>query len=176
MDFLEIAQNRQSCRNFDPERAVEPEKLQSVLEAGRLSPSACNSQPYRISVCTGQAARDAAKACMSMGMNKFLTQAPVLLVLSEEGYNRTAALGARVKGNDYRSIDLGILTAYLTSQAHTQGLSTCIIGWLDDEKLRGACHLDAPVRLVIALGYAAEGETLRTKKRKTMDTLVSYKE
>lgn len=176
MDFLEIAKTRQSCRNFDVERQVEPEKLQAVLEAGRLAPSACNSQPYHITVCTGQRAKTVAKACMGLGMNKFLDQVPVLLVLSEDRYNKTAAMGARVKGNDYRSIDLGILTAYLTSEAHTQGLGSCIIGWLDDEKLRATCGLEAPVRLVIALGYEAEGETLRAKKRKEMDTLVSYSE
>ena len=59
---------------------------------------------------------------------------------------------------DYRSIDIGIAAAYLTAEAAAQGLSTCIIGWLDDAKLRAACGLNQPVRLVIALGYAKEGD------------------
>ena len=46
MDFLEIANARQSCRSYDENRAVEPEKLEKVLEAARLAPSACNGQPY----------------------------------------------------------------------------------------------------------------------------------
>ena len=45
MDFLEIAKTRQSCRSYDETRPVEPEKLNAVLEAGRLAPSACNGQP-----------------------------------------------------------------------------------------------------------------------------------
>jgi nitroreductase len=87
-----------------------------------------------------------------MGMNKFATDAPVLLVISERPYVASAALGAKVKKNDYRSIDIGILAAYITAEATAQGLSTCILGWLDDAKLRELCHLDAPVRLVITLG------------------------
>ncbi|MBQ3094476.1 MAG: nitroreductase family protein [Clostridia bacterium] len=173
MNFTEIAMTRQSCRRYDVTRPVENDKLQAVLEAARLAPSACNGQPYHITVCTGDTAKRVAKATMGMGMNKFAADAPVLLVLSEEAYVKTAALGARVKGNDYRSIDIGIVAAYLTAEAAAQGLGTCILGWLDDAVIREACGLSRPVRLVITLGYAAE-ETLREKKRKGLDELVSY--
>jgi nitroreductase len=173
MDFLEIANHRQSCRAYDPERMVEQEKLDAVLEAVRLAPSACNGQPYRLTVCRGEKAKAVAKATQGMGMNKFADQAPVLIVISEAPYTKAAALGAKVKGNDYRSIDIGIATAYLTAEADTQGLSTCILGWLEDGKIREICGLDAPVRLVITLGYAAEGDKLRPKKRKDIAELVT---
>ena len=176
MDFLEIAQTRQSCRSYDEARPVEREKLDAILEAVRLSPSACNGQPYKITVCTGNAAQEVALACRGLGMNKFAVQAPVLLVISEQPYVKSAAMGAKVKNNDYRSIDIGIVTAYLTAEATTQGLSTCILGWFDDDKLRKICDLDAPARLVITLGYAAEGDVLRKKVRKDLDALVAYKE
>ena len=172
MNFTEIAQNRQSCRSYDPARAVEEEKLSAILESARLAPSACNGQPYHITVCKGEAAKEAAKATQGMGMNKFATDAPVLLVISERPYVATAAVGAKVKGNDYRSIDIGILAAYITAEAAAQGLSTCILGWLDDKRLRSLCHLEAPVRLVITLGYAKEGDPLRQKKRKALAELV----
>ena len=173
MNFTEIAKERQSCRSYDEERPVEQEKINAILEAVRLAPSACNGQPYHITVCRGQAAKEVAKATMGMGMNKFAAQAPVLMVLSEEPYVRTAAVGAKLKGNDYRSIDIGIAAAYLTAEAAAQGLGTCILGWLDDEKLRKLCGLSESVRLVITLGYAAEGEKLREKKRKELSELVS---
>ena len=99
--------------------------------------------------------------------------APVLIVISEEPYCQTAALGAKVKKNDYRSIDIGIAAAYLTAEATAQGLGTCILGWLDDEKIRKICSLSYPVRLVITLGYAKEGDQLRTKKSKDLDELVT---
>ena len=175
MNFLEIANNRQSCRSYDENRAVEPEKLEKVLEAARLAPSACNGQPYILTVCTGEKAKEVALLTRGMGgMNKFAVQAPVCIVVSEGAYCRSAALGARVKGNDYRSIDIGIVTAYLTAEATAQGLSTCILGWLDDEKIKKAIGCDGTTRLVITLGYAAEGDKLRTKKRKELGELVRF--
>ena len=173
MNFTEIAQARQSCRAYDPDRSVEQEKLDAILEAVRLAPSACNGQPYHLTVCRGETAKAVAKATMGMGMNKFAAEAPILIVISEEAYVKTAALGAKVKGNDYRSIDIGIAAAYLTAEAAAQGLGTCILGWLDDEKIRSLCDLTRPVRLVVTLGYAAD--TPREKKRKSIDELVSEK-
>lgn len=175
MHFLEIAQARQSCRSYDSTRMVEKEKLDQVLEAARLAPSACNGQPYHLTVCYGDTAREVAKATTGMGMNRFAVQAPVMIVISEEEYVKSAALGARVKNNDYRSIDIGIVCAYLTAEAAAQGLSTCILGWFDDEKIRALCGLKKPVRLVVTLGYAAEGDALRPKKRKDMEELVHHK-
>ena len=174
MNFTEIALTRQSCRSYDETRAVEEEKLNAILAAACLAPSACNSQPYHFTVCQGQIAQEVAAATQGMGMNKFSSQAPVLIVISEADYNKTAALGAKVKGNDYRSIDIGITTAYLTAEATAQGLSTCILGWLDDEKIRKICGIDQPVRLVITLGYAKD-DPIRNKKRKELTKLVTYK-
>ena len=172
MNFTEIAKARQSCRKYDSTRAVEQEKINAILEAARLAPSACNGQPYHITVCKRDAAKKVAKATQGMGMNKFATDASVMLVISEKPYVATAALGAKVKGNDYRSIDIGILAAYITAEATEEGLGTCILGWLDDAKIREICALDGAVRLVITLGYAKDGDPLRAKKRKEADQLV----
>lgn len=174
MDFLEIAKTRQSCRSY-AQTPVEQEKLDAVLEALRLAPSACNGQPYFVTVCRGETAKAVAAACQGMGMNKFASQAPVVLVLSEKAYVKTAAVGSKVKHNDYRSIDIGIAAAYMTAEATAQGLGSCILGWLDDEKIRKICDLTQPVRLVITLGYAQEGEPLRPKKRKDLSELTAYR-
>lgn len=175
MNFTEIAENRQSCRSYDPAKPVEEEKLLAILSAARLAPSACNGQPYHITVCKGETAKKAARATQSMGMNMFASDAPVLLVISEEAYVKTAALGAKVKGNDYRSIDIGILSAYITAEATAQGLGSCILGWLEDEKLRKICDVNGAVRLVITIGYPKAGEKLRPKKRKDLEELISEK-
>ena len=175
MNFREIAEQRQSCRSYNSERMVEKEKLDAILEVARLSPSACNGQPYHITVCTGETAKKVAKATQGMGINKFAPEAPVLLVISEKPYVKTAALGARMKKNDYRSMDIGILSAYITAEATAQGLGSCILGWLDEDKIREICtNIDGTVRLVITLGYAKDEDKLRNKKRKDMDELVSY--
>lgn len=172
MNFMEIAETRQSCRSYDPDRRVEQEKLDAVLEAVRLAPSACNGQPYHLTVCRGEKAKEVAAGTMGMGMNKFAAQAPVLIVISEEPYVKTAALGAKLKGIDYRSIDIGIAAAYLTAEATAQGLATCILGWVDDDKIRKACNLGAKTHLVITLGYAKE-DKLRKKVRKERSELVT---
>ena len=174
MSFMEIALARQSTRAYDETREVEAHKLAQVLEAGRLAPSACNGQPYHFTVCRGEAKEKIARAVSGVGINGFAKDAPVLIVISEEDYCRTAAIGAKLKKNDYRSIDIGIAAAYMTAEAQTQGLSTCILGWLDDEKIRETCALTHPARLVIALGYAKEDEKHREKKRKDFDELVTF--
>ena len=173
MDFQKLISMRESCRSYDEAKQVEEEKIQAILEAVRLAPSACNGQPYHLTVCRGEKAKAVAKATQGMGMNKFASQAPVLIVISEEHYVKTAALGAKLKGNDYRSIDIGIAAAYLTAAATEQGLSTCILGWLDDMKLREICGVSHPVRLVITLGYS-KNDTIRDKKRKDLEELISY--
>lgn len=174
MNFFEIAENRQSCRSYNSERPVEKGKISSILEAAKLSPSACNGQPYHITVCEGECAKRVAKATTGMGMNKFAVDAPVMLVISEKPYVKTAAVGNKLTGNDYRSIDIGILSAYITAEAAAQGLGTCILGWFDDKKIRKICELDSAVRLVITLGYAKDTDKLRPKKRKELQELVTF--
>lgn len=173
MNFREIAEARQSCRSFDPSRDAEPEKIRAILESAILAPSACNGQPYHFTVCRGDNARLVGAATTGMGMNKFTQNAPIMIVVSEKEYVASAALGAKVKKNDYRSIDIGITTAYLTAEACVQGLSTCILGWFDNNKIREICSLDGNVRLVIAVGYASGDDKLRTKKRKNYDEIVT---
>lgn len=175
MNFTEIAQARQSCRSYDPCRMVEKEKIDAVLNAARLAPSACNGQPYHFTVLQGPVAREAALLTQGMGgMNKFAVDAPVLIVISEMPYVKTAAFGAKAKNNDYRSMDIGIAAAYLTAEAAAQGLGTCILGWFDDEKLRQLCGIGYPIRLVITLGYPGEKDQPRVKKRKDMEALVTW--
>ena len=172
MSLLPWMLTRQSDRAYT-DQPVEREKLDDILEAARLAPSACNGQPYLITVCTGETATAVAKQTQGMGMNRFASQAPVMLVISERPYVKSAALGAKVKHNDYRSIDIGIVAAYITAQAAELGLGSCILGWFDDLKIRELCGLDAPVRLCITLGYSADPP--RTKKRKSPDQLIQYK-
>ena len=171
MDFLEIARARYACRKYDATRAVEQEKLDDIIEAFRLAPSACNGQPYRLTVATGDMARSVAQEVTGMGMNRFALDAPVMLVLSEMPYVKTAALGAKIKNNDYRSMDIGIAVAYLTAEATCRGLGTCILGWFDDKNIRKICGLDHPVRLVVSLGYPLDEP--RGKKRKSKDELIT---
>lgn len=68
MDFKDLTETRQSCRKFDPAREVGDDKLRMILEAGRLSPSACNGQPYHLTVCHGEIKNEVAKATQGRGL------------------------------------------------------------------------------------------------------------
>ena len=172
MNFTEIAKNRQSCRSFDPDRPIEQEKLEAILAAAQLAPSACNGQPYHLTLCQGNIALEVAKATTDVGKNLFVTDARAVIVISEAPYVERAALGAKLQNNDYRSIDIGIVSAYITAEAAAQGLGSCIIGWMDSERLSNICNLSGRPRLVIVLGYAKD-DTLRAKKRKDLNELVT---
>ena len=171
MDFLEIANTRQACRSYDPTREIEREKLEKILEAARLAPSACNSQPYLITVCTGEKKELVAETTRGVGMNGFTKDVPVILVISEKP-EKKGVLGTLVPIDSYMALDMGIVAAYITAEATTQGLSSCIIGWFDDETVRKVCGNEGRTRLVIALGYAKEGDPIRKKVRKSLDQLV----
>ena len=175
MDFKDIANIRQSTRKYDTGRDVEKEKLERILEAARLAPSACNAQPYHLTVCRGDIKDRVARACMGMGINGFAPDAPIVIIISEAAYSATAALGAKLKGNDYRSIDIGIVAAYITAAATEEGLGSCILGWFDNEKVKSAAGISSNVRLVITLGYPNENDPQRKKKRKESNELISYR-
>ena len=174
MDFKEIAITRQSCRKFDETRQVEQEKLDAIINTARLAPSACNGQPYFITVCTGDKAKKVAKQTMSMGLNGFTISAPVQIVISEEPYVKTALVGSKLKGNDYRSMDIGIVASYITCEATAQGLGSCMLGWFSDKEIRKICNVNGAVRLVISIGYPRADDKQRAKKRKDMEKLVKY--
>ena len=89
--------------------------------------------------------------------------------------NRSVSVRGRVDNDTGIAIDIGIAAAYLTAEATAQGLDTSILGWLDDQKLRAITGIDAPARLVVLVGYAKEGDTLRKKTRKSIEELVTVK-
>ena len=174
--FLELVQSRQSDRAY-LDKPVETEKLNRILEAARLAPSACNSQPWKFIVVTDPEKRlQVAEATVSklLSMNHFTVQAPVQLIVIEDSANFSSSVGGWATDKHYPHIDLGIAAAHISLAAADEGLGSCIIGWCDEKRIRKA--LDIPknkrVMLVILLGYSAQ--PLREKKRKTIGEIVSY--
>ncbi len=174
MNFSELVNIRQSCRSFDKEKKLSDDLIETILSSALLAPSACNSQPYKIFVCVDDKAKQVAVATQGMGMNKFTADAPVQIVIAEDSYNKTAAIGAKMKNNDYRSIDIGILASHIVNASADSGVSSCILGWFDSKKIQQICETDNTIRLVISLGYASEGYQLRNKKRKPFSDVVKF--
>ena len=173
MTMIDLLNKRQSCRNFDPNKEVPKEILEEILEAARLSPSACNAQPYQFVVARGEEARFVA-SCRRHGLNKFIENCPAFILIFEESYNATAALGSTLQDQDYRSVDIGIATAFMSLRAEELGLGSCILGYFDEPKLRKHFKIKKRLRIILALGYAHPGELQRSKKRKTQEELTIW--
>lgn len=174
-DFLQLVQSRQSDRAYDKERPVETEKLERILEAGRLAPSACNAQPWKFVVITDkELAQKAGKATAGLGMNKFAKDAPVHILIVKESANITSLLGSKVKDKHFPLIDIGIATAHITLAAESEGLGSCILGWFDEKELKRLAGIPASKRLLldIVIGYPAKEK--RKKMRKPKDKVTSY--
>ena len=171
MDFLQLVLSRQSDRAYDKERPVEAEKLERILEAARLAPSACNSQPWSFIVANHEAAAKVAPCVQSGNVNRFAENCPAFIVIFEE----PAILMGGQANQKYAQIDLGIATAHLCYAATEQGLSTCIMGSFNQQQLLETLGLpaDKTIRLVLAIGYSAD-EHLRDKKRKPLDEIMTY--
>ena len=170
MDFSRLITRRQSVRKY-ADRQVPEELLEHLVEAVRLSPSASNSQPWRLILVTEPALKDrVARATFSrlVSFNRFAVQAPVLAVLVVEKAKVITQIGGRLKDRDFPLIDIGIAAAHFCLQATDLGLGTCMLGWFDEPRIRELLHIPADRRigLVITLGYAAEGAPLRPKLRK----------
>lgn len=176
--FWELIEQRESCRNYDENRPVEREKLLNCLEAARIAPSACNSQPWFFHAVTDAARiEEIRKSVQERGMNKFASKCPVLVVVTEEYAQLSPCVLEHVKRQDFASIDIGLATAQFCLAATAQGLSTCILGWLDEPKIQRIMEFPETrrVRLVLALGYAAD-DSHREKKRKAFDEMAAIYE
>lgn len=174
-DFLSLVESRQSDRSYDINHLVESEKLERILEAGRLAPSACNAQPWKFVVVTDkELAEKVGKSAAGLGMNKFARQAPVHILIVEESANITSLLGGKVKGKHFPLIDIGIVAAHLSLAAESEGLGSCIIGWFDEKEIKKLTGIPDSKRLLldIVIGYPAKEK--RKKIRKDKSKIVSY--
>lgn len=175
-DTLDLINSRQSDRKYS-DKPVEKEKLERIIEAGRMAPSACNAQPWKFIVVTDQELvlkiADAASAKL-VGMNSFVAQAPAILVIIREKPNMSSKVGATIKNKDYSRIDIGIATENICLQAKAEGIGSCIIGWFDERQIKKLLEVPRSkhVELIITMGYSLSNH--REKKRKPSEEIVSY--
>ena len=173
--MLDLILTRQSDRSYSS-KPVEKEKIERIIEAGRMAPSACNAQPWKfIVVDEKDLLRDLSEAASAklLGMNSFVNQAPVQIVVVREKANMSSRVGATIKNRDYSLIDIGIASENICLQAAAEGLGSCMIGWFDEKMVKKILKIPAGkrVELLITLGYPAK-ET-REKKRKPFSEVVS---
>ncbi len=174
-DFLSLVEARQSDRAYDLDRPVESEKLERILEAARLAPSACNAQPWRFVVITDpELAVKVGKATAGLGMNKFAKNAPVHILIVEESANLTSFLGSKIKDKYFPLVDIGIAAAHISLAAEDEGLGSCILGWFDEKEIKKLTGIPESKRLLldITIGYPVKDK--RKKLRKDKEKVISY--
>lgn len=174
--MLELIKSRQSDRSYTGQ-AVEKDKLERILEAGRLAPSACNAQPWKFIVVDDPMllSRMAEVASAKLlGMNAFVAQAPVQIVIVREKPNLSSRIGGTIKNKDYSLIDIGIASENICLQAAAEGLGSCMIGWFDEGMVRKILKIPVSkrVELIITIGYAAGNR--REKRRKPPEEVISH--
>ena len=177
MSFLELANKRYSVRNYES-RPVPREKIEQCIEAARLAPSACNSQPWKFVVVDDPGfISELAKAAFEgiLDFNNFVFKAPVLVLMVSERQKFFAKFAGVVKRKNFSLIDTGIAAEHFCLQAAEIGLGTCMLGWFNEKKTKKMLSIPGGkrVELIISVGFSAD-EEVPQKKRKSTDEILSY--
>ncbi len=168
MDFYNLIKNRESIRDYDSARPVEKEKLNRILNAGRLAPSASNRQPWRFMVISSDNMLKKVRACYH---RDWFRRAPHILVVAG---SRADAWVRQYDGYNSLETDLAIAMDHMILAAENEGVSTCWIAAFDPDILRDALSLERNeiVYAITPLGYPPKGFKKKGHKdRKSLEAI-----
>lgn len=170
MRFDQIVENRRSTRSFDS-RPIEKKDLLAIVEAARLAPSACNSQTWRFIAVTDRETlqRICREAMRPVIPNRWLEQAPLIVVGCSQLDIIANRIGTRVTGIEYYQIDLGIAMEHMVLKATELGLGTCWIGWFKEDKIKEILEIPDRIKVsvMLAVGFSKE-QKLKKRGRKPL--------
>lgn len=172
-DFMDLCVRRQSCRKF-ADRPVQHDDLVKCVEAARLAPSACNSQPWSFVVAEKpEIVEQIAKGAMVLGSNATIDTAKAFIVVVEEYALLMPRLRAMLDNQYFAKGDLGSATVYICLEAESLGLGTCIIGMFDRPMLRELLDIpnDKRIAALVSVGYP-EDQSVRPKVRKPLEEIL----
>lgn len=180
LNLLDLIRNRRSVRKYT-DKPVGKKDILTCLEAARLAPSACNSQPWKFIVVDNKDLKDklcdAAFSSVYSG-NKFVKTAPAIIAVVQEPTKLVAKIGSFFKDTKFRLIDIGISCEHFILQAHELGLGTCWIGWFNEKGVKELLKVpeDKRVHILISLGYAgyAQEQIIKDKTRKDLSEISSF--
>ncbi|MEE8360276.1 MAG: nitroreductase family protein [Candidatus Omnitrophota bacterium] len=174
--FKDLAQKRISVRRYK-DTPIEADKIGLCLEAARLAPSACNSQPWKFIVVDDKTIKDELcnKAFSGIyNMNVFAKSAPVIIAVVSEKGTFFARVGGKIRNTNYYLIDIGIASEHFVLQAAELGLGTCMLGWFNERSVKRLLKVPRreKVDLLISIGYY--NNTKKEKNRKSLGEIGSY--
>ena len=166
MDYYEVTRKRHSIRGYES-RDVEQDKLERILEAARIAPSACNAQPWRFVVVRKTEIKEELKAAYS---KSWFWTAPVIICAC----GILAEAWRRSDGKSYLDVDVAIAMDHLILAATAEGLGTCWIGAFDPIEVRRILHLSPGIEPIALtpLGYSSVFP--EAKSRKPCDEIMRY--
>jgi nitroreductase len=167
MNVMDAIKTRKSVRAYI-DRPVEDDKLNVVLEAARLAPSASNRQEWRFVIVREMGTRK--KLAQIAGNQGFIGEAPVVIVACAETDGHVMKCGQLCY-----PIDVAIALDHMTLAAVELGLGTCWIGHFDERKVKETLGIPEKIRVVelMSLGYPADPSVIG-KKRLFLKTIVKY--
>ena len=179
MTFQELAKTRRSVRKYKPD-PLPRESIERCLEAARLAPSACNSQPWRFIVFESNEEKARLAEAAFSGLSrptKFAAEAPVLVAVVRDKAGYLSRLGGHFRDIQFSLIDIGIAGEHFILQAVEEGIGTCWIGWFNGKKVHKFLQLpkDSNVDILISMGYPADEAGDHEKKRKPLDEIREYR-
>lgn len=176
--FLDLVRRRKSVRDF-LNIPVEREKIVTCLEAARLAPSACNSQPWKFVIVDNRQLKN--RLCQAAfggiySINSFCKTAPVIIVVISEKSKFLARIGGMFRGTKYYLIDIGIAIEHFVLQAEDLGLGTCWIGWFNERAIKPILNIPTHEKadILIALGYYDKAKLRSEHDREPMEKIASF--
>jgi len=165
MAVLEAIKKRYSCRNYK-DIEIEKEKLDDILEAARLAPSAKNLQDWRFVVVTDKQTK--VKLAEAASSQKFLENAAAIIVACSNSDHVMRC------GQPIGPIDVAIAIEHICLQASELGLATCWIGSFYPDKVKPILGIPQEITIIelLALGYPADEK--REPKREPKDKIVCF--
>jgi len=177
MTFLELVIRRRSLRRYTA-RPIPKETIARCLEAARLAPSACNSQPWYFIVVDEEGLKNKLVDAAFSGaysMNAFAGNAPVLVVVVRDRPSYFATLAGYFRGIQYSLIDIGIAGEHFVLQAQEEGIGTCWLGWFNEKAVKKLLGIprDKKADIMISMGYPEETEQ-KDKVRKPLHEISRF--
>ncbi len=169
MEFTEVIKNRYSCKKYGAKK-VEAEKLEAILEAGRLAPTAKNLQEQRIYVLQSEEMLAKVDQCTPCRYG-----APAVIVTAFDSSNVFTYPGGK---RDSGVEDATIVATHMILAAANEGVDSCWVNFFDPDKLKEALALpkNEEILMVMDLGYAAEeaGPLPNHESRKPLSETVTF--
>lgn len=173
MNIFELIKNRESCRDYS-DKEVSLDQLKAIVDVARMAPSAANTQVWNFYITTDpDSVKKIAKGSMAMERNGFADSVNAFIVMTRD-VESEPWVAQTPYNHYYRDFDCGIAAAHVCFAATEMGLSTCMLGWFDEEPIKEACGYgdDERASVVFTVGYA-NSDQLREKKRHSLEEIMT---